>query len=523
MKFIALTDSMATQLFWQRGYLWLLLAMASMLPFCFVTVLPMQDLDNHLARFYVFLNLEHSEFLQRYYSLHWSLIGNLGVDLLVRGLGQWLGAEFATKMVVALIPPLTVAGIYAVSRSVSGAVTPAAIVSISLVYNWPFITGFVNFSLSAAIALLVFALWVRVRELAFSVRLGIFTPLAFLTWLAHTAGWGLLGLMVLAYELSLLRTRPLTLRRLVVAGLQTTPFALIVVFIIFWRVGTSSGVAISFDPHFVVSKLRSIASIWRERYEYWDIFCACGYVGLTYSLYRCGGHRLVIANGFVFLAISVAFVFCPYEVFKSAYADRRLLPYALMFLPLSIGVSASVLQDQNRRKKLGLIAAIAVLLFALRIGVSCYAWNQSSRLSEQRLSILRSIPIHSRIFGIVVEACATNWSRIGRPDHLQQYAVVRRESMINGMFQNPGLNQVQALYARATGFDANMLAVVRDECCPVAYMKETFQSAMSQLPLDLFDYVWIIREGPTGNFQSRHLRLVDSVGEDTLYQIVRSE
>jgi len=93
--------------------------------------------------------------------------------------------------------------------------------------------------------------------------------------------------------------------------------------------------------------------------------------------------------------------------------------------------------------------------------------------------------------------------------------------MVNGMFQNPGLNQVEALYAQFHGFDANMPALVRDERCPVAYIKQTLQTAMAQFPVDLFDYVWIIREGPTSDFDSHHLRQIASIGNDSLYDVVR--
>ena len=68
--------------------------------------------------------------------------------------------------------------------------------ALPLAYNWPLNMGFVNFSLSAAMALLIFALWVRLRAWGFFARLLIFAPLSFATWVAHLAGWGLLGLAV---------------------------------------------------------------------------------------------------------------------------------------------------------------------------------------------------------------------------------------------------------------------------------------------------------------------------------------
>jgi len=507
---------------WQRRPVWVALALASVLPFCCVTVLPLGDLENHVGRYYIFVNLPHSAFLQKFYALHWSLIGNLGVDLLVRAVGPLLGVESATRIIVGCIPALTVAGIYAVSKSVNGSVTPGALLSICLIYNWPFIDGFVNYSLAAAMALLVFALWIRLRELSFASRFVLFAPLAFVTFVAHTAGWGLLGLMVLAYEVSRLFLRPVTALRVAQACLQPLPFAVVVVFIVFWRTGTSGGAGILMDPHWLTSKLVSIASILRERYLYWDLFCGVTYIVLAVGFFVCGGRRFVVPNLVVFIAIAIAFLACPHQVFGSNFADRRLLPYAAIFLPLAFGVAPTISSAKPGSRRLNLLAGIAIAFFCARILFSCYAWHEASTVAEEKLSILKNVPLNSRILGLVVEDCANYWARLGRPDHLQQYALVRRESMVNGTFQYPGLNQVEALYERSSGFNPNMGTVVKDEhCAAVPYLKESLQSAMAQLPVELFDYVWIIREAPTGAFDSRHVREIASVGNDSLYEVLR--
>ena len=505
---------------WQRRPVWWLLALASVLPFCFVTVLPMGDLENHIGRYYILVNLGHSAFLQKFYSLHWSLIGNLGVDLLVRVIGPRLGVELATRIVVGCIPALTVLGIYAVSKSLSGAVAPGALLALSAVYNWPFISGFVNFSLAAALALLVFSLWVRLRSLSFTWRFLLFAPLAFLTFVAHTAGWGLLGLMVLAYEWSRARASGFSFRSLMQACLQPLPFATIIVFIIFWRTGTSSGSGIMTEPNLLTAKIVSMGSIWREAYLYWDVFFAAAYFALAVCLFIYGGRHFITANLAIFIGISAAFFLCPHQIFGSAFADRRLLPYAAMFMPLAIGIAPAIAKERQGVRVMNLLAGTAILFFCSRIAVSCYAWHRSSDEAEQKLAILDSVPVHSRILGLVVEGCENYWARLGRPDHLQQYALVRRESMINGTFQNPGLNQVEAFYERPTGFNPNMGTVVKDAACPVPYIKETVQSAMARLPAELFDYVWIIREGPTREFDTHALREIASVGNDSLYEVV---
>ncbi len=77
---------------------------------------PLVDLPGHMARFKVAIDVAASPYLGEWYSFRWLPIGNLGVDILAIPLAKLLGVELATKLVVMLIPPLTVAGMLWVAR-----------------------------------------------------------------------------------------------------------------------------------------------------------------------------------------------------------------------------------------------------------------------------------------------------------------------------------------------------------------------------------------------------------------------
>ena len=89
---------------------------------------------------------------RRYYSFHWALIGNLGVDLLVLPLGAADRARARGQADRLAIPALTVAGFLWVAREVHGRIPPTAYFAIPFVYGHPFLFGFVNFALSMAFA-----------------------------------------------------------------------------------------------------------------------------------------------------------------------------------------------------------------------------------------------------------------------------------------------------------------------------------------------------------------------------------
>src|SRR5205085_8051388 len=103
-----------------------LVVLATMLPPLYPPVPPLVDLLGHMGRYRVELDLNHSPWLQQYYDYHWALIGNLGVDVLVRLLAPLLGMEPAVKLIVLAIPPLTAIGFLWVASEVHGRVPPTA-------------------------------------------------------------------------------------------------------------------------------------------------------------------------------------------------------------------------------------------------------------------------------------------------------------------------------------------------------------------------------------------------------------
>ena len=120
----------------------------------------------------------------------------MGVDLIVVPLSKLIGIELATKLVVVSIPPLTVAGMLWVAREVHNRLPPTVAFALPLAIGHPLMFGFVNFSLSMALALLAFGLWLRLGRLGKSkLRALLFVPISLIVFFAHTFGWGTLGLL----------------------------------------------------------------------------------------------------------------------------------------------------------------------------------------------------------------------------------------------------------------------------------------------------------------------------------------
>ena len=171
---------------WRANLGAVLLVLATALPVLFLETPPMVDVLGHIGRYTLQTSLDADPWLRTWYAFQWQVIGNLGADLLVEVLHPVLGVLGAAKMAVVLVPLLGASGVVLLSRQVHGRVTPSAVASLALLYSLPFSWGFLNFSLAMAMALLAFALWVRLG--AGKWRAALFVPLSLAVWLCHTFG-----------------------------------------------------------------------------------------------------------------------------------------------------------------------------------------------------------------------------------------------------------------------------------------------------------------------------------------------
>jgi hypothetical protein len=401
----------------------------------------------------------------------------------------------------------------------NGEVAPSALAALPLAYNWPLDMGFVNFSLSAAMALLVFALWIRLRALGFFTRFLVFAPLSFATWVAHLAGWGILGLAVLGFELVReYRMKGVKVHALISAAFETFPFALMIAFTILWRGDTSSPLGAIYNSDLFVEKFKSLATIFREAHMPWDLASSVAFLVLVIAFFILAGRRIVPTASVIAILLMFAFSICPEEFFKSVYADRRLLPYAAIFVALSVGVSERLHSSEQRRQLLSLAAMGAIAFFVARLAVTTIEWAAVNRSFAQHLTLLDQIPPQSRIFGLMVEPCDKSWQLVGKLDHLQQLAVTRRESVINGLFEENGLNQVETRYRKLDGLGPNMRAAVQNDSC-FPYSRITLKNALALFPRDDFDYVWLLTSAPLPVINTAGLHLIGSSNDDRLYRI----
>lgn len=451
------------------------------------TVPPLTDLPNHMSHFRIGLDYATSPYFRQWWDFHWALAGNLGVDATVALLAPVLGLEAATRLVITMIPVLTVAGAALIAREIHGRVPPTAALAFVFAYNFPFNLGFVNFSLAAALALLAFGLWLHLGRLGRPIlRRVLLAPLGFVVWLAHLSGWGMLGVAIAAAALAEQRALGCRWPRAALTTLvEVLPLSLCLVPMIAWM-SNGAAHAVLFDLR-LPRKIALIAVALKND----DPMIDLGTVALVWSSFivtllrrELGFDRRLATVAVTLFIVGLAM---PPELIGSSYADLRLAPYALLLLCLAIKV----------RQPTAFAHWLGVAAIALLVGHTVYQAATYARLDavwSRQLAALDHVPDGARVFGLARVSCFTDWHD-DRLDHINRMATVRRQAFSNDTWPPAASQTLTTRPEVLAGFRDLDSQKLTSPSCRFAD-NQTIPSALARLPRNRFDHLWLIGVPP---------------------------
>ena len=498
---------------WERRWGVAALALLAALPLIWPTVPPLVDLPGHMGRFRVELEIAHSPVLQHFYSFHWALIGNLGLDLLIIPIAKIFGLELGTKLIVLAIPPMTVAGFLWVAREVHGRVPPTALFAIPFAYGHPFIFGFVNFALSMAFAFLAFALWLRLARLGHIwLRAALFVPLSMALWVVHTYGWGALGVM--AFSAELVRqydSGKNVVRAGLASALQCLSLAPPILLMLIWRSGQHVGGETG-DWFNWSAKYLWLISALRDRWYIFDFLSVAAMLLLLFEAIR--SPRLSFSRNLAASALFLLLVYLmlPRIVFGSAYADMRLVPYLIAVAVIAIRFRDTADAAFARR-----FAWLAMLFVLLRIGGNTVSFWMLDRTYDRELAALDHVPEGARLVSFVGTRCGQPW-RMSRLEHLPAMAIVRRNAYSNDQWSMAGAQLLRTNYHEAGGFEHDASQMVTEKKCKYEVWRSLDQS-LARFPRYAFDYVWLIQPPRYDPRLTQGLQPIWRSGTSILYRV----
>lgn len=488
-----------------------LLCLAAITPLLAVEFPPLLDLYGHLGRFALQTELPDRPELQPYFSYEWQLSANLGADLLVEVQYPLLGLKAAIIGVVFATQLLGAAGILLISREVHGRITPFVIAAMPLIYGLPFNFGFLNFSLSMALALLAYSAWLRLRKKRSAMLAHGWLAIAGMAvWVCHAYGWAFLGLLCGSTSLAEViagRKRPVEaiFHILGACWVLLLPLGPMII----WRAETGGMNVIASS---VMVKILGFVWALRSRWAWLDAPSLFLLVGLVYWAIRNKALTLDRGLAITSLLCLAFFLILPKQLFGSMAADIRLMPYVLMTALLAIPVRPI------GAKVLHILTIFALAIFAGRMAITAAAYVQYEKEIKAVLPALQHMPKASRVAFLSVAPCRMTWP-FPVFDHLGGVALYERSVFINDQWQVPGASPLTVHYEAAGAFAHDPSQVVLPEGCG----HHTFphlSEALARMPYDAFTHVWIVgADQPALALVPQHLERIPDAGAGALFAV----
>ena len=166
------------------------------LPVLMAPVLPTIDFYDHLNRYFVLAKLSQPSFLAENYESHWSILPNIGLDIVGSQLFSWLDPAAAPRIFAVLIFAIQYSGVLIFNRVLTGTWSALnALLIIPFLYSFIFVWGFANFLLGLGLVFWGAAAWILLRRrLALATAVGV--VFALVIFLTHGVAFGLYGLLL---------------------------------------------------------------------------------------------------------------------------------------------------------------------------------------------------------------------------------------------------------------------------------------------------------------------------------------
>jgi hypothetical protein len=294
------------------------------------------------------------------------------------------------------------------------------------------------------------------------------------------------------------------------AALQASVMALPILVMLIWRSETHGGS--TGDWFNWQAKLIWLKAALRDRWQNFDVLCVVAMGVVLVEALR--NPRLTFSRNLAFsgLVLIAAYILLPRIIFGSAYADMRLVPYAIAVLLLAIRFRGAT------SPKLGqALAVIAVLFIVVRLGSNTISLARAANDQQAKLEALDQVPVGARVVTFVGLPCGTSWA-LPRNSHLGAMVIVRREGFSNDQWLIEGVNLLDLKYSAPGYFASDPSNIVRPDRCPDR-LHRTIDQSLVELPRSAFDYIWLIDIASTDPKSTEGLQAVWRGPGSILYRL----
>lgn len=413
-----------------------------LLPIWSVTLPPLLDYPNHLARQYILAGLPDSAILQQFYLAAWRPVPNLAMDAVVQALSSVLPIDTAAKVFLSSALLLVALAPIALSRALFGHITPISLSGLLLVNSEVVGLGFVNFVFSAGLALCLLAAWIQCRKRPHWIALGAFPLLSLALYFAHLAGYGVYVVLACAYEFGLMSSYLRDRRREGVGPLwrDAWPFYLSLAL----QVAAPMAAFFLASPTSAVPEPSIYGGIWRKfellggmffylvQPHSWILDRGLA-IALTAAVLALTLLRVVVVSRVMvwpLIGMTLVFFLTPMSLFGGWGADHRLL------LPLGLLLAGSFRIAKGTPRQWTFAATLVIVAVVSRTAVVTREWHSANRIYDEYLRAFSSLDDGSRVyFAFGHPGGQRTWP--APVYHLPCLAVAKKRIYLPYLFANP--------------------------------------------------------------------------------------
>lgn len=369
----------------------LAVAILSVLPLAFVTIPPMVDYPNHLARCSILAALPDSPALQSMYEPRSTILPDLAMDAVVVPLAHFVPAATAGKIFCVLVLLLMFTGGMALSIALTRKVTVWSFAPALLLFNHILTYGFLNYLFGIGLLLWGVATWIAMRERGRAARLIVGAIFALVLFFSHLIAMALFGCALAGYEIarwtdvSAKQKKAFWVSVAEVASLFVVPFFLLLK-------SPTKGEVAAYHPSNIGQKLDNILSVLRIDPNKADILYSLALAGGIVWLIRTKSISIDPRMRYVIAAVTGAFLLLPDSFATCGCVDIR-VPIVVAFL-LAAGTTLKLPNVRTGRFAL----AFLVCAFGFRTWQVSRDWSMADRSSQQVLADLSTLPQKAVVF-----------------------------------------------------------------------------------------------------------------------------
>jgi hypothetical protein len=406
----------------------MVLLIAAMAWLCLsVTILPLGDYPNHLARLFIQTHIAADPYLAEYYRLFWHFQPNLSLEAVAYFLAPFFDIYTVGRLLgLATFAALAI-GLAALHRVLHGRFSPAALLPVVVIVNRYFVWGSLGYLLALGAAFGAVAVWLACRERPL-LQFILGTILATAVYLGHLYAFGVYAVCTVGYEARLLlpqiAARP-RVTHLAAAVAQLVPAGLMLLFL--------SPTAQSPEPpqwQGLMGKLVGPIVLFPGYNLMLEaaLFAAC--LGLPLIAWIRGAARFRFDFWIAIIAFALLYVVLPDKLFSGFGADRRLLvPLAMLVLVSFDWTTASL----RARTAQWLLVAITSAVALVNIGTHWLSYEHSYA-DLQRLTSM--VERGGRIYGVMVNASG-QYLPYPPLQEMVSLAVIDRSAFVPSLFVYP--------------------------------------------------------------------------------------